>query len=239
MANPLDDVCLARLPAEVLSLLGAVRTAPGVRVWRNGASVWLRWEPGDDALLRCVQPIAGAELFALRGDRWHRLGHALPAFEVADIGAGEPLAQWVVPEPVEPAYHAGVQPAPVPLCLAAHDSPRPTTALRCTLEQLVLWTDNATSRQLARVQAVMCAGEAILLGDKLPMLPEAIRYWGQSVFVPLGFRPEPNLPESALREALELSADEMALLDAEAVEVIERSSFAQLTRAAARLALRS
>ena len=182
---------------------------------------------------------AGAELFARRGDRWYRLGHALPAFEVAEVGAGEPLAQWVVPEPVEPAYHAKMQPAPVPLRLVPHDSPRPTTAVRCTLEQLAQWAENATSRQVACVQAVMCTGEAVLLGDKLPSLSGASRYWGQSVFVPLGFRPEPNLPESALREALELSADEIALLDADGVEVIERSSFAQLTRAAARLALRS
>ena len=85
----------------------------------------------------------------------------------------------------------------------------------------------------------MCVGDVVLLGDKLPLLPGATRYWGQSVFLPLGFRPEPNLPESALREALELSADEIALLDADGVEAIERSLFAKLKRAAVRLALRS
>ena len=238
MPGPLDDVCLARLPADRLPLLAAFRTAPGLRVWPDGDSVWLRWEPGDDALLRCVLPIAGAELFARRGQHWHRLGEALPSFEAAAVGEGELLVKCLVPEPLTFPTTVNETPLPIQLTLVADGQPRPTTALRCTVDHLAKWADSATSRQLAAVRAVMCEREAILLGAKLPLLPAATRYCGKSVFVPLGLRPEPDLPESALRETLGLAADEIVLLDAQGAEVIERSSFAPLTRAAARLALR-
>ena len=64
MPGPLADVCLARVPAARLALLAALRTAPGVRVRRDGDFFWLLWQPGDPAVLPCVLPIVGAELFA-------------------------------------------------------------------------------------------------------------------------------------------------------------------------------
>ncbi len=238
MTSPLSDVCLARIPATALLSLAAVRTAPGVQAWRVDDSVWLHWDAGDDTILRCVLPIPGVELFARRGDHWYRPGHSLPSFDVPDRIDGRALAQIVIPTPLAPVASTTGKPLPVRFQLTADGVPRPTTALRCPLSELAKWAGDATSRQLKAVQAAMCEGDAVLLGRKLPMLPGATRFWGRSVLVPLGFRPEPNLPESTLRDALRLASVELAILDADGIDVIDQSVFAPLTRAAARLALR-
>ena len=70
----------------------------------------------------------------------------------------------------------------------------------------------------------------------MPLLPSTRRYWGEAVLVPLGLRPEPNLPESALREALAVGEGDILLLDAGRVEVVPGSVFRPLTRAGLLLA---
>jgi hypothetical protein len=76
----------------------------------------------------------------------------------------------------------------------------------------------------------------LLLGNTLPPLAGAIRFWGRTVFLPLGFRPEPNLPDSALRDALDLQADEIVFVREDRSEVVERSVFQPATRAGIRTA---
>jgi hypothetical protein len=238
VTHPLADVCLARIPAGALLPLAAVRTAGGIQVWREGDSVWLSWQAGDEAILCCVLPIPGVELFARRNEQWYRPGHSLPSFDVPDFGDGQTLAQVVIPAPVEPIASSVGMPRPVRFILTADAVPRPTTALRCKLSELAKWADDATTRQLRTVRAALCDSDAVLLGDQLPMLTGATRFWGKSVLVPLGYRPEPNLPESTLREALGLARDVLAIIDAGGIDIIHRSMFAPLTRAGVRLALR-
>jgi hypothetical protein len=236
MPNPLADVCLARISAAALPLLAAVRTAPGVRAWRERHSVWLHWDADDDAILRCLLPVAGVELFARRGDHWYRPGHSLPSFDVPHLGKAQALARVVIPAPLNQVAPPAGTPPPLRFHLTANGLPRPTTALRCTVNELAKWAGEATTRQLKAVRAAVCGGDAVLLGDKLPLLPGATRFWGRSVLVPLGYSSEPNLPESALREALLLAPHELAILDADGIDVIDQSVFVPLTRAAARLA---
>jgi hypothetical protein len=238
MAGPLDDVCLARVPAAQLMLLAAVRTAQGVRVRREGDYVWLRWSQGDTSVLQCVLPIIGAEFFTLRGECWYRPGRSLPSFGIPDLGTGESLAKFLSPAPMAPIDRGFATPKPVRFALVHDDRPRPTTALRCGVDQLARWADTATTRQLAAIRAAMDTDDVVMLGSKLPMLVGGKRFWGASLFVPLGFRPQPDLPESALHEVLELDEDEIALIDADVVDVIERAAFAPLTRTSARLAAR-
>jgi len=238
MPVPLADVCLARIPAATLPALAAVRTAPSVRTWRECDSVWLHWDAGDDTVLHCLLAVSGVELFARRDDHWYRPGHSLPSFEVPDLGEGQALAQVVIPAPLNHVASPAGAPPPVRFQLTANGLPRPTTALRCSVKELAKWAGDATTRQLEAVRATVCGADAVLLGGKLPMLPGATRFWGRSVLVPLGYCPEPNLPESALRDALRLAAHELAIVDADGIDVIDRSAFAPLTRAAPRLAQR-
>jgi hypothetical protein len=71
----------------------------------------------------------------------------------------------------------------------------------------------------------------------LPPLATGERFWGESVLVPLGQRPEPDLPPLVLREALGIGSDELLLLTATAAEVIPLEVVQPLQRASLRLML--
>ena len=62
------------------------------------------------------------------------------------------------------------------------------------------------------------------------------RYWGQLLLAPLGFCPDPYLPEAALREAAGIDADELLLLRHGKAEALPRAALGRLSRAALRLA---
>ena len=126
---------------------------------------------------------------------------------------------------------------------------RPTTAVRCPAHVLSSWADQATSAQLDELQAV-CAerperptrDSAILIlgpAGRLPLLPDATRYWGIDLLVPLGYRLEPELPESAVRRAAGADAGHLVLFEEDGFELIPRALFKPVTRAAIRLACAS
>lgn len=96
--------------------------------------------------------------------------------------------------------------------------------------------DTATAAQIESVCGAHCAGRILLLGDRLPPLPDAERFWGSRVLVPLGCRPEPALPESALVEALGLQVGEIAVHDGTRIDVLPGDALQPLTRAGIRLA---
>jgi hypothetical protein len=240
MASPLDDVCCARLPAAALAHLGPLRVRTDVRVLARGEELWLRWPAGDEDVLHRVLAVRGAELFARRDGLWYLPGHRLPTFGVPDE-LPQTFLHLLAPEPVTP--EAGAPPIrPVRLALARDDTSRPAAALCCDLAGLDRWAEGATARRLAELEAAYCAapgGPRVLLrGERLPPLPAGERFWGRTVLAPLGWRPEPALGEAALRDALGMRPDEIALLRQEGVEVVPRGAFRPLTRAGIRLALR-
>jgi hypothetical protein len=110
------------------------------------------------------------------------------------------------------------------------------SALRCSLPVLNRWADGATRASIECLHAARCGERELLRGARLPSLPKSVRYWGRRVLMPLGFRPEPDLPESALIEALGLASGEIAVLDPTGVEAIPEDAFQPLTRAGVRLA---
>jgi hypothetical protein len=75
----------------------------------------------------------------------------------------------------------------------------------------------------------------LLLGSRLPPISDAVRYWGEAVLVPLGYRPEPEVPPAALRAAAGAADEELLLLGEAGAELIPRGAFSPLTRAGVRL----
>ena len=71
--------------------------------------------------------------------------------------------------------------------------------------------------------------------NSLPFMPDGLRFWGTELFVPLGFRAEPDLPASAIRSAAGARPDELAVLDEDGIELIPRAIFKPLSRAAIRM----
>ena len=238
MAELLDDVCCASIPAESLPALAGLRARRGVRVkWDNGLA-WVFWTAGDAAVLRRVASVRRAAVFARSGAFWVRPGHSLPAFGVPDETETKTLAEALFPEPVHPLIVERPAFQPVRLTLASDDHPRPATALMCRLDALARWADGVPASRLASLTAAVCDGLSLVRGDRLPELPDAERYWGGAVLTPLGCRPEPALSDRELGRALGLGNDDLALLSPEGAEVIDGGLFRPLTRAGLRLAMR-
>jgi hypothetical protein len=74
-----------------------------------------------------------------------------------------------------------------------------------------------------------------MLGSRLPSIPGSVRYWGEDVLVPLGYRPDPDLASKTLRAAAGAADDELLLLDEAGAELVPREAFLALTRASVRL----
>ncbi len=236
MNAALDDVCCASLPPGVLAALAGLRARAGVRAREAGGRVWLWWPAGDEAVLRRVLPLPGVELFARRDGLWYRPGRRLPSSGVPAEDRAKPLAAVLSPAPVTPQL-AQARPAPVGLTAVRDGRPRPATALLCELGELVRWADAATTRQFTALEAARCGGRVLVRGGRLPAVAGE-RWWGRSVLVPLGYRPEPGLPEGVLASALGLADGDAALLRAEGAEVVSAATFGPVSRAAVRLAAR-
>ncbi|VTT96817.1 Uncharacterized protein OS=Singulisphaera acidiphila (strain ATCC BAA-1392 / DSM 18658 / VKM B-2454 / MOB10) GN=Sinac_2119 PE=4 SV=1 [Gemmataceae bacterium] len=229
------DVVAARISAEHMDALAPVRDRSGVRVHPAAAAAWVRWPAGSADVVRCLLPVPGVTFFTHLRGVWSMLGSRLPTSDVPPEGDGLPVAAVLVPGRFEAASPRREEIRPAVLGIVRGGEPRPASALVCSVEVLVRWADVATTAELAAVRAARCGGRAILLGPRLPSLAGAVRLWGTDVLVPVGFRPEPELPPATLREACGAEADELLVLDEARAEVVPKGAFEPLTRAGVRL----
>ena len=169
MMSGWNEICCASLPPESLAVLAAIRELPNVEAALTGGRAIVRWEQGDERVLRTVMPISGAEPFVQRDEQWYRFGHHLPVFDFPDRAAFRPLYQVVTPAPFLATPTATQPLQPVRLTLVHDNQPRPTTAVRCTIAVLAHWADQAPSASLAAIQAVRCETQVLLIGRELPL----------------------------------------------------------------------
>jgi hypothetical protein len=203
MTAPLEDVGLACLPAAALPDLAEIRCEPDVTVALADGCAWVRWEPGDWPVLRRLLPVPGVRLYYFRDEQWYQPGRHLPDFDLPDYPDFRPLHEVLTPTPVSavpaPALAVGqvAQPAagfqdrlgnlPHRLRLVAGGRPHPTAALECDLVELARWADTVPRVRLASLKAAHCRGRVLVVGQRLPPVPGARRFWGQAVLVPLGY----------------------------------------------------
>jgi hypothetical protein len=237
MTSPLLDVCCASLPPASLAALAAVRDLSGVFVALSGSRAFVRWEASEERILGAVLPVSSLELFVEREGLWYRFGQHLPAFDFPAHADYKPLHQVLTPAPVSPIPARPLSGQPVPLRLVADSRPHPVAALRCGLAELARWADTVPAARLATLQAAQCADRILLMGTRLPPLAVGERLWGSTMLVPLGRRPDPDLPASAIRESLAIDDEELLLLDGTGAEVIPLSAFQTLDRQQIRLCL--
>jgi hypothetical protein len=231
-----QNVSCASLPEESLTALAALRNQPDITVALMHGRAWVRWPAGDEVVLRAVLPVAGVQLYVQHAEHWHRYGRHLPAFDLPMDARYRPLHQLLTPAPIRPLPPPANHHKPVAVKLVADVRPRPATALRCSSRDLQRWADKVPSCRLERIQAACCDGRLLLVGSSLPALGGGERFWGETMLIPLGQRPDPELPAAAIREALGIADDELLLLTAAGAEVIARSALCRLTRAQIRLA---
>jgi hypothetical protein len=237
MRTPLSEICCASIPATELAALAELRGTSGVRVALDGDRAWLRWPTEEEPITLRILSVRGAELYAERAGQWFRLGSRLPSPGWPSHLEARPLHDVLMPAPVEPEPVPTTSLGPYRLRLVRDPRPRATTALRCPIGSLASWADRATTAQLAAVDGIRSGNQVVLRGRNLPMLPGARRYWGERVLAPLGYRPEPELPENALLAALGADDDCLAILELDAVELLPLHAFEPLTRSGVRLAL--
>jgi hypothetical protein len=236
--TPFDDVCCASLPESAHARLAQLRCEPGVQVAVDAGRLWVRFDPGSERVLRGLLPLAGVELFAFRDGAWRRYGQSLPAFDFPHDLQLEPLYQTLFPAPVLPVPPGAAPLNPIRLVLKPDDRPRPTTAMYCSLAALRAWADSVPATQLERCHGAIRDEHVLVVGAGLPVLQGSERFWGRLVLAPLGFCPDPDLPEAALREAAGVLAEELLLLRHDRAEALPRAAFSALSRAALRLAAR-
>jgi hypothetical protein len=236
MPSVFDDVSCACLPADELPVLAELRSESGIEVALAEGRAWVRWPAGDEAALRRLLPVPGVRLYVAREGHWYAAGRRLPAFDVPQSLTYRPLCQVLTPAPLSTELVPLLDLKRVRIELRADHRPRGTTAVGSDLAVLARWVDATSALRLASIRAGLCEGQVLLLGERLPLLPGGQRYWGDVVLTPLGFRPEPDLPAEALREALGVGDEEILLLEQEKAEAIPRAAFRPLTRAGIRLA---
>jgi hypothetical protein len=236
MPGPLHEVCCASLPAAALPVLAGLRGRPGVDVALANDRTWVRWQAGDEEVLRRVLPVAGVELYVHQDGRWHRFGRHLPALDFPQGLDYRPLHQVLFPAAVLPVPPRPPELKPHCLTLVPDDRPRRTAALECGLAELARWADALPEVRLASLRAARCRGRVLVLGERLPAVPSGRRYWGELLLVPLGFRTEPGLPAEAIRASLGLTGDDLLVLGDGRAEVVPSSALQPLTRAGLRLA---
>ncbi len=239
MTGLIDAAQGADLPASALAVLADLRCEPGIQVALTGDRAWVRWGASLAAeVLRRVLPVEGVVLYATRGGLWYRLGDRLPTFDLPGERAEAVrlrLDRALLPLPVRPEPPGIANETPVALRLVRDDRPREASAMCCGLDELARWAENATSASLAALRATRAGDRVLLMGRPLPPLADAARFWGDRVLTPLGLRPDPNLPESALRQAVGADEGEWLVLTIEGLERVPLAAFRRLTRGAVRL----
>jgi hypothetical protein len=183
-----------------------------------------------------VLPIGGAILYARRAGRWYQPGRRLPELPAPAGVDGEvvPLSHVLLPGRIDARPPDDLPLEPARLGLARDDTTRPARGLLCSLRALAHWSETAPSARLSRLLAAAEGGRVLLLGEHLPALAGGTRYWGEGVLVPLGYRPDPHLPEQALRRALGILDDELVVLRPDHFERIPRRAFRPLRRSGLR-----
>jgi hypothetical protein len=237
MNSVFDRVCCAYIPAESLPVLADLRCEPGIRVALAGERAWVRWEPGNEAVLFRFFAVPGVTFYRYQDGLWYRHDQSLPSFGLPDDLPTQPLAEVLTPAPLEPEPSPLAPIQPKQACLVLDQRPRPTSAVLCRVTELAKWADRATSRSLASIQAARSGERILLLGERLPLLERSERFWGRRILAPLGSSLEPALPESALAEAFGLEAEEIVLVRWQDAQIIPQGALEPLTRSGIRLAL--
>ncbi len=242
---------MARIGRSDLAALARLRGRPDVRVQAEGEDegtrerVWVAWEPPDrgqrDEVVEALLPVSGV-IFARIGEggEWSRVGRFLPEFgQGPPEGIGHREWGWPLDRVLVPGAIRGNAPGSVVetarLRLVRDDRDRPATALLATIEALLPWVEMAPTARLRGLRGSRSGDRVLVIGHRLPPIGGLGRFWGTRVLVPVGFRPDPPLPEPMLAEAVGLGDGDLALMDSEGkVEVIPERCLSVVSRGAIR-----
>ena len=201
------DPIRASLPVGELRSLADLRGRAEIRVVLSGERAWVRWDANSEIVLE----LSHGGSWRWKG--WSSLASVAaagidlvstypPSMFRFEIGPMEiALEQFVIPgrlSVLRPG--SGVAPSSAfASCADEGERKRDAAAMRCSLAAVSDWAEIATSAQ----RLAPCKGpggssetpdsdaEVVVVGSSsiLPLLPESVRYWGNGLLIPLGFRP--------------------------------------------------
>jgi hypothetical protein len=235
-ANPWRDVTAAKMAKAHLGELAPLRDSPTIRVHVQEGAVWVVWSGDCIDIIRCLLPVLGVEFYVNRAGLWFRFRSLLPSVEAPPDRDGLPLSAVLQPQPFVSQKPEAMIGKPARLSIVRCSEPKPVSALVCSIGDLQKWADQATTFEISSVKGARTTKMAILLGTQLPSIPNGIRHWGNEVFLPIGFRTEPDLPPAAVRMVVGAESDELVFLTNETLRVVPRKAFESLSRAGIRLA---
>jgi MoxR-vWA-beta-propeller ternary system domain bpX2 len=232
----LDDASFAIIPQSALSLLAPLRDVAGVTVALDASTARVAFPAGQRAVLERLLCAPRVELFSRRENAWYRALESLPAFDLDTRGNFVPLARALTPARIESELAPPLKPAPVRLSLTRSEKPRDVTAALYALPALAAWADMASARVIESFRAARQGERVLLMGANPPWIEPGQRYWSERVLCPLGYELTPDVPESAICEALGLREGDVVIVGENGGESIPASAFALLTRAGLRVA---
>ncbi|CAN5197606.1 hypothetical protein BH11PLA2_BH11PLA2_37470 [soil metagenome] len=227
-------ITAARIPATSLPVLAPLRAESRIRIDTAGNAVWIRWPAELTEVLELLRPVRGVEFFEPRPPRWHRDGRRLPSSVEPPSGEGQSLFSLIAPARFATRNAEDAATAPTPWTLQPGGEPQTATAMTCELTPFQAWAEVATSAELQSLKAARSGPRVRLLGNTLPSIAGAARYYGRRLYLPLGYVLAPDLGESLLMASIGLAADELAFLEQDHVDVIPAKVFHPLTRAGVR-----
>jgi hypothetical protein len=237
MFATLANVRAARFPIAGLAALAPVRSQGAIRVIEFADEAWVFWDRDEATILQLLIGIPGVEFYVKGRAGWMRIESKLPRFDVPPLDAANDLQLTILPDAAEPTRVSESTFQRIAVSLVRCEKQRPTTALCCEVSALRDWADTALTSEITRVRAIRSGNRAWLLGNDLPALPAAERFWGKRLLAPLGYRPEPDWPEPILLEVAGIEKKELLVMHLDRAETLPMEAFQPLTRAAIRLAL--
>ncbi len=227
---------VVKLSLAEANALGALRLVPGLQVLEQAEVLWLQGRIFDEALSVRIRSIPDAEQFQLHFDRQlTRWNETVPRAQLPE-GEWHPLIEWLKPELPRAGFAAIVE-GTVVLKLARSAA---IVAANIWHADWQTWRDYAVTAPQIRLTrwsfAVSVSKKVLIRGVPLPPIPGRGLVERDGIAVPSGWRFEPDVSPSVVRQILKLDASEIALFAANgSFERIPDSAFVHATRSAVRL----
>ena len=207
-------------PAAYAEHLGQLRLVPGLKVLVQDGLIWLRGHALDQELGLTLRKIPDAVTYSV-----HTSGKLTRQL----------LWDWHELKLPRAGFAARVA-EPVVLRLVRSSLPTPINALRTTWK---IWQQYVISAPQIRIDRFAFAlserSEVLVRGTPLPPLPGRSYFESNGLFLPVGWRLDPDVGTAVTRQVMKLDPETLAIFSDEGTfERIPQSSFVRASRAAVR-----
>ncbi|MGC3961067.1 MAG: hypothetical protein QM813_24995 [Verrucomicrobiota bacterium] len=200
-----------RLASADAMALASLRLTPKLQVAEAGMNLWLRGDPGDEALdlkLAALPAEARFELVGAYQLRPHN--QRVPSATLQSLH-WQPLQNWLQVESPT-ASLPGDQPRRISLRLERSAAESEPEILWTTLDELGAFAQLAAQVRLDRLQfAANVARQVLVRGTPLPPLPGKRFVLFGNIGVPAGFHWSPAISQEVVARRLGVSAESLVL----------------------------